>query len=67
MPLTVPVGVAITVYIRARHADLAKAVHDVPAEIDHEVGKLKLDSLGITIDTLTAEQRAYLSSWHEGT
>ncbi len=54
-------------YIRARHADLTKAVHDVPAEIDREVGKLKLDALAVKVDKLTDEQREYLSSWQEGT
>ena len=54
-------------YIRARHADLAKAVHNVPPEIDREVARLKLNALGITIDSLTDEQKNYLSSWREGT
>ena len=54
-------------YIRARHADLAKDVHNVPPEIDREVARLKLDATGIVIDKLTAEQSAYLSSWQEGT
>ncbi len=35
----------------------------VPEEIDHEVARLKLESLGVAIDELTGEQRAYLSSW----
>jgi len=42
-------------------------VHTVPAAIDREVARLKLDAMAITIDKLTAEQRAYLSSWQEGT
>ncbi len=42
-------------------------VHIVPVEIDREVARLKLHSMGITIDTLTAEQEAYLSSWESGT
>lgn len=54
-------------YIRTRHADLTNAVHDVPSEIDDEVAQLKLDAIGIAIDRLTDEQRAYLSSWQEGT
>jgi len=36
-------------------------------EIDEEVARLKLASMGITIDELTEEQRKYLSSWEEGT
>jgi adenosylhomocysteinase len=39
----------------------------VPLPIDREIARLKLESMGITIDALTAEQNAYLSSWSEGT
>jgi len=42
-------------------------VYSVPQEIDREVGRLKLHSMGITIDTLTTEQRKYLESWESGT
>jgi len=42
-------------------------IYAVPQEIDREVGRLKLLSMGITIDTLTAEQRKYLESWESGT
>lgn len=54
-------------YIHARHADLGKTVHDVPPEIDREVARLKLAAMGLVIDELTEQQRAYLSSWEEGT
>ena len=54
-------------HIRARHADLAKAVQDVPSEIDREVAQLKLDAMAIKIDKLTDEQSEYLSSWQQGT
>lgn len=43
------------------------SVIGVPEAIDSEVARLKLASLGIAIDELTAEQKKYLSSWHEGT
>jgi adenosylhomocysteinase len=46
---------------------LEKRVYDVPEEIDREVARLKLATMGISIDALTAEQQAYLSSWREGT
>ena len=47
-----------------RHgADLGPGVHPVPAELDRDVARLKLDALGVEIDTLTAEQRSYLASW----
>ncbi|HEV2414872.1 MAG TPA: adenosylhomocysteinase, partial [Candidatus Dormibacteraeota bacterium] len=52
----------------ARHAsELEKKVYDVPDEIDGEVARLKLQAMGIAIDSLTDEQRRYLSSWEEGT
>jgi adenosylhomocysteinase len=46
---------------------LKPAVYDVPDEIDREVARLKLATMGITIDELTPEQVAYLGSWQEGT
>ena len=42
-------------------------VHDVPEDIDKEVARLKLKAMGISIDTLTAEQKKYLAGWQEGT
>jgi len=42
-------------------------VYPVPKEVDREVGKLKLLSMGINIDSLTPEQQAYLQSWEKGT
>jgi adenosylhomocysteinase len=46
---------------------LENTVHPVPGEIDDEVARLKLQSMGIEIDELTAEQKTYLSSWEQGT
>ncbi|MEX2158956.1 MAG: adenosylhomocysteinase [Dehalococcoidia bacterium] len=46
---------------------LAVAVYPVPREIDEEIARLKLAALDVEIDTLTDEQRKYLSSWEEGT
>jgi adenosylhomocysteinase len=48
-------------------AELAPKVYDVPPEIDREIARLKLESMGIAIDTLTAAQQEYLSSWTVGT
>jgi len=42
-------------------------VHVLPPEIDQEIAKLKLETMGIAIDALTAEQAKYLSSWDQGT
>ncbi|MDE2507368.1 MAG: adenosylhomocysteinase, partial [Planctomycetota bacterium] len=46
---------------------LDKKVHDVPKTVDQWVATLKLQTMGITIDTLTEEQRRYLASWEMGT
>ncbi len=46
---------------------LESRVYPVPEEIDKEVARLKLQAMGIDIDSLTSEQRKYLSSWEEGT
>jgi adenosylhomocysteinase len=51
-----------------KNADkLEKKVYSVPAEIDREIARLKLDAMGVTIDVLTEEQVKYLNSWEEGT
>jgi adenosylhomocysteinase len=54
-------------WVAKNHATLEKRVYDVPEEIDREVARLKLATLGIEIDALTPEQERYLSSWREGT
>ena len=54
-------------YIARNATTLEKRVYDVPDEIDGEVARLKLHAMGIAIDSLTEEQRRYLSSWEEGT
>jgi adenosylhomocysteinase len=46
---------------------LDKAVHPVPRDIDEQVARLKLRSMGVRIDRLTAEQKKYLAAWEEGT
>jgi adenosylhomocysteinase len=48
-------------------AGLEKRVYDVPKEIDREVARLKLDSMGVAVDRLTPAQQEYLSSWTVGT
>lgn len=48
-------------------ASLEKRVYSVPDDIDKEVARLKLQAMGMTIDTLTPEQKRYLESWEEGT
>lgn len=46
---------------------LSKEVYPVPKHLDAEIGRLKLSSMGISIDTLTEEQEKYLTSWEGGT
>jgi adenosylhomocysteinase len=51
-----------------KHAkELEKLVYSVPEDIDKEIARLKLASMGVSIDTLTAEQEKYLNSWEMGT
>jgi adenosylhomocysteinase len=54
-------------YLTKMKKKLEPAVYPVPKEIDQEVGKLKLASMNITIDSLTEEQKNYLASWELGT
>ncbi len=54
-------------YLVKNLGNLTPGVYDVPRETDQEVGRLKLASMGINIDTLTAEQQRYQESWDQGT
>ncbi len=54
-------------YMANEHAKMVKKVYPVPQDIDKEIARLKLASMGIEIDTLTPEQEKYLSSWEMGT
>lgn len=54
-------------YIAVHHRELKNDVFKVPEEIDRKIADLKLKSMGIKIDVLTAEQKKYLSSWEQGT
>ncbi len=54
-------------YLLDNKGKLANKVHSVPEEVDQYIAKIKLESMGIQIDTLTEEQFKYLNSWEEGT
>jgi adenosylhomocysteinase len=54
-------------YIHKNAGELKDQVYAVPSEIDYQIARLKLEGMGIEIDTLTQEQIAYLNSWEEGT
>jgi adenosylhomocysteinase len=54
-------------YMVKNHSRLERKVYSVPEELDKQVAKMKLESMGVKIDRLTPEQEAYLASWDEGT
>jgi adenosylhomocysteinase len=54
-------------YMVKNHAKLEKKVYSVPEELDKQVAKMKLESMGFSIDRLTPEQEEYLAGWAEGT
>jgi len=54
-------------YMVMQGRTLERRVYRVPVEIDREIARLKLASMGVTIDDLTPAQQAYLSSWTHGT
>jgi adenosylhomocysteinase len=51
----------------AKAPNLEPRVYPVPREIDVEIARLKLESMGVPIDRLTEEQVRYLASWEQGT
>jgi len=59
---------ALSAEYMVKHADeLQNKVYGVPEDIDREIARLKLESMNVSIDTLTEEQVRYLNSWQEGT
>jgi adenosylhomocysteinase len=61
-------GQALSVeYVAANHASLGRAVHVVPAEIDAQIARLKLEARDIFIEGMTEEQIRYTNSWDQGT
>ncbi len=54
-------------WIVQRAGELERKVYVVPTEIDEEIARLKLETMGVAIDKLTEEQARYLASWDEGT
>jgi adenosylhomocysteinase len=54
-------------YLRQNYKQLKPQVYVVPENLDKEIARLKLDSMGHKLDKLTAEQEHYLASWQEGT
>ena len=54
-------------YMAKNHKDMAVGVYDVPEELDQQVASFKLAAMGVTMDTLTEQQAAYLAGWESGT
>lgn len=54
-------------YLVKNKGKLAPGLHSIPVEVDKEIGRLKLEAMGIYIDTLTPEQIEYMNSWTSGT
>jgi adenosylhomocysteinase len=54
-------------YLVKNKGKLNPTVYSVPEELDREIARLKLQAMGFSIDTLTAEQEAYINSWTSGT
>lgn len=67
MDLSFAVQALSTEYMAQHGSDLAPGVHNVPRAIDEQIARMKLESLGCSIDTLTREQAEYISSWDVGT
>lgn len=55
------------IYMRENANSLDNQVYSVPEEVDKRIARIKLEAMGIQIDTLTPEQEAYLRSWEAGT
>ena len=53
-------------YIMQHHSKLDPGVYTLPSEVDTDIASLKLDAMGMSYDTLTAEQDVYLNSWETG-
>ncbi len=54
-------------YFLKHRGELVNKVYEMPEELDREIARLKLISMGVEIDVLTPEQVKYLNSWEEGT
>jgi adenosylhomocysteinase len=54
-------------YLVKNKGQLTPSVYSVPAELDADIARLKLQAMGFTVDTLTAEQIEYINSWTSGT
>ncbi|HNJ42713.1 MAG TPA: adenosylhomocysteinase, partial [Acidobacteriota bacterium] len=54
-------------YLKKNEGKLANQLHVLPGEVDQEIASLKLEAMGVKIDTLTPEMVEYINSWELGT
>jgi adenosylhomocysteinase len=54
-------------YLVKNKGSLEAGIHSIPTELDQEIARLKLQAMGIAMDTLTSEQVEYMNSWTSGT
>lgn len=54
-------------YLVKNKGNLQPGIHSIPADVDKEIARLKLQAMGITVDTLTPDQIEYTNSWTSGT
>ncbi|MBL8144970.1 MAG: adenosylhomocysteinase, partial [Anaerolineae bacterium] len=54
-------------YMVRNASSMTPDVYTIPEDVDMEIARLKLASMGVNIDTLTQQQAAYLTQWEEGT
>ena len=54
-------------YLVTHKGQLQPGLHSIPLEVDQEIARLKLEAMGIQVDTLTPEQQIYMNSWTVGT
>jgi adenosylhomocysteinase len=54
-------------YLVDHKGQLENKVYTIPASLDQEIARIKLEAMGIQIDSLTEQQTTYLNSWEEGT
>jgi adenosylhomocysteinase len=54
-------------YLVKNQGNLEPGIHSIPVEVDKEIARLKLQAMGISIDSLTSDQIEYMNSWTAGT
>jgi adenosylhomocysteinase len=65
MDLTFAIQALCAHHLANNHASMEPRVHLLPKEIDDEVARMKLDAVGMGVDSLTPEQERFLASWQE--